>query len=134
MTPSNDNSDGYAYECPVKDCDGGGNSLRGLKIHVGRKHPDWEGELPTESEKKAKKKTAKAASKKTSKKSKKKSGKRFEDTGRLIIVAGDKCHIIEDGTEDFSEDIGAISNESDEEIAIYKLGPQVRVRTVIEEV
>jgi len=131
VTASDDDFDALDYPCPVKDCEGGGNSLKGLKIHMGRKHRDWEGQLPEEP-KKPGKKAAKATSKKTSKKSKR--SKKFQDTGRLIIVAGDKCHIIEDANEDFSEDLGAIMNESEEEVSIYKLGPLVRVRTVIEEV
>ncbi len=120
----------HKYPCPLKSCDGGSDTFKGLKIHLGRKHKNFKGELPENLDTpKASKKT----SKKTSKKSK--PSKSTEDTGRLILVSGSACTIVNEEN-DFSQAISELKevSESEEEgVKIYRLGPELRVRTIVEE-
>lgn len=103
--------------CPVEGCEYVAKSERAMKIHTTRAHGDGASSEPR-------------ASKKAP--SKKKTGKgKSVDTGKLIIVAGETCAIV-DASKDFSETIAAISENG--KAKIYRLGPEVVVRTVIHEV
>lgn len=101
--------------CTVEGCDYVAKSERALKIHTTRAHGEGGSQEPKASKKAAKKKSR---------------GKSI-DTGKLIVVAGSTCAIVNAG-QDLSEALGTVSEHG--KAKIYKLGPEVRIRTVIEEV
>ncbi len=119
-------NDTYKYPCPVKSCDGGAQTWRGLKVHIGKSHKNFKGELPKNRDEP---KASKKSTKKTSKASK---PRQIVDTGKLILVAGSVCAVVHEDN-DFSREIATLKEEADLEVKIYRLGPELRVRTIVEE-
>lgn len=109
-------SDEEKFPCTVEGCEFESKNERGLKIHVTRAHGDGAPSEPRVSKKAP---------------GKKKTSGKAVDSGKLIIVAGDTCAIV-DASKDFSDSMAAIAENGKPKI--YKLGPEVVVRTVIQEV
>ncbi|KKL21913.1 hypothetical protein LCGC14_2440710, partial [marine sediment metagenome] len=109
-------SDEEKFQCTFEGCSFESKNERGLKIHATRAHGNGAPADP-------------GPAKKTS--GKKKTKGKAVDSGKLIIVAGDTCAIV-DASKDFSDSMAAIGENG--KPRIYKLGPEVVVRTVIQEV